>query len=329
MPRHSTNSISPRTGSSVPYGKPSQPSRIGRAIPLLFGAGGIALIAVALITGLVPQLPEAVSPALDLLARAGLDKGPLAMFGVLTIGVSFAMRRSAPVKDTTSERLAEQLERESQTVEAQFRESGATVEILRQDILAMQQMIKDGFEATANSTSSSQEAGNDRIFRLAASLDQLGAQVDRRLDVAHEELKGLIAASSDRACEATDRLMSRMEPNGDAASPLPLKPAIEQEAQPIYGGSSRDAMASFMNDLRSLPQDLISSADELDLMAPGEPGADLLSEADLEATAALSDDAPGPSSDASEDGLKLIDQMEQASASPPPLHTERGQNEGC
>lgn len=327
MQRHVTQPISPRTGSSVPYGKPSRPGLIGRTIPLLFAAGGVAMITIALVTGLAPQLPESVAPALDLLARAGLDKGPLAMFGLLTIGVSFGMRRNGPTEDTTSERLAEQLERESEAVEAQFREAGATVEMLRQDIVALQQAVKNGFDATATSASSSQEAGNDRIFRLAASLDQLGAQVDRRLDLAHEELKGLISASADRTREVTDELISRLGSQGDAD--LPLEPAVVPETQPIYGGSSSEAMASFMNDLRSLPQDLIGSGDELDIMAPGEPGADLLSEADVEATAALSDDESGSSSHASDDGLKLIDQMEQATASPPPLHPDGGHNGGC
>lgn len=326
MQRNATQSISPRTGSSVPYGKPSRPSLIGRAIPLLFAAGGVAMITVALVAGLAPQLPESVVPALDLLARAGLDKGPLALFGVLTIGVSLGMRRNGPTKDTTSPRLLEQLERESEAVEAQFREAGATVEMLRQDIVALQQSVKSGFEATATSASSSQEAGNDRIFRLAASLDQLGAQVDRRLDLAHEELKGLISASAERTREVTDQLMGLLGSQGDA--PLPLEPSAETGTQPIYGGSSREAMASFMNDLRSLPQDLISSEDELDIMAPGEPGADLLSEADLEVTAALAEDELGTSSVASDDGLKLIDQMEQASAAPPPLHPDGGHNEG-
>lgn len=324
MQRHATHSISPRTGSSVPYGKPSRPSLIGTALPLLFASGGAAMILVALVTAFVPQLPEAVSPVLDLLARAGLDKGPLAMFGVLTIGVSLAMQRSGPTTDTTSQRLAEQLERESQAVETQFREAGATAEMLRQDILTLQQTVKSGFEATATSTSSSQEASNDRIFRLAASLDQLGALVDRRLDLAHEELKALISASEERAREATDLLMNRLVPGGDL--PLPSEPTMEPAREPIYGGSSREAMASFMNDLRSLPKDLIGGADELELMANDEVGAELLSHADLEATAALSDDELNPTGLDSEDGLRLIDQMEQASSSPPP---EGGQNEGC
>ena len=326
MYRQANPSISPRTGSSVPYGKPSRPGLIGRAVPLLFAAGGFAMVTVALVTGLVPQLPEALSPVIDLLERAGLDKGPLAVFGALTIGVAFGMRRSWPAKDTSSERLAEQLERGFQAVETQFRESGATIEMLRQDILALQQSVKGGFEATANSTSSSQEAGNDRIFRLAASLDQLGAQVDRRLDLAHEELKGLISASADRTREATDRLMSQLGPASEAS--LAVQPDAEPRNQPIYGGSSREAMASFMNDLRSLPQDLIGSDEELDLTAAGESGADLLSEADLEATAALSDKELDTPATAPNEGLKLIDQMEQASTATPPLPPEGGHHEG-
>jgi hypothetical protein len=326
MYRHATPSISPRTGSSVPFGKPSRPGLIGRAVPLLFAAGGFAMATVALVTGLVPELPEALSPISDLLERAGLDKGPLAVFGTITIGVALVMRRSWPTKDTSSERLAEQLERGFQAVETQFRESGATIEMLRHDILALQQTVKSGFETTANSASSSQEAGNDRIFRLAASLDQLGAQVDRRLDLAHDELKRLISTSADRTCEATDRLMSQLGPAGEAS--LALQPADEPVNQPIYGGSSREAMASFMDDLRSLPQDLVSRSEELDLTATGESGADLLSEADMEAAAALSDEELDTTGTALNEELELIDRMEQASTATPPLPSEGGHHEG-
>ena len=73
--------ISPRTGSSVPYGKPSRPGVFSRTLPWLFGTFGVLLIATAGTTALMPELPAAAEPVLDVLDRAGLDKGPLAMLG--------------------------------------------------------------------------------------------------------------------------------------------------------------------------------------------------------------------------------------------------------
>ncbi len=315
MQRQATQSISPRTGSSVPYGKPSRPSLIGRSIPVLFGISGVALITVAAVTALVPQLPAAFAPVLDGLARAGLDKGPLAMFGLLTLGAAFGMRRPQP-KKAQGEQLESLLQREFQGVEAHVRESGAAVETLRQELAALKRSIESSFEAAEAATNTSQEASNDRIFRLAASLDQLGAQVDRRLDAARDELRSLISSSAESQREATEQLMDQVNRAASEPEAITDHPEPEHDHSPIYTGNTKEAMASFMNDLRSLPKDLLEDPGELEAMTGGDVDGGLA--ATSEPAAALpAQDQPVPEQ-RPDDRLKLIDQMEHGSTEPYP-----------
>lgn len=325
MQRHANQTISPRTGSSIPYGKPSRPSLIGRSIPVLFGTFGVALIAVAAVTALVPQLPAAFAPVLDGLTRAGLDKGPLAMFGLLTVGTAFGMRRPQP-KEADDTQLEELLQREFQAMEAHVRDSGAAVATLRQDLAALQHSIGSGFEAAEAAASTSKEASNDRIFRLAASLDQLGAQVDRRLDAARQDLRSLITSSAESQRDATEQLIAQMIK--DAQEPKGEEPHTDAEAarEPIYGGNPKEAMASFMDDLRSLPQDLMEDPAELNSMAEGELA--MASDATNEPAAALPAPDPAGPGEGNDDRFRLIDEMEQNTAEPYPLRPGEGNVEG-
>ncbi len=321
MQRQANQSISPRTGSSIPYGKPSRPSLVVRPIPMLFGVTGVALIAVAAVTALVPDLPAEFAPVLDGLARAGLDKGPLAMFGLLTLGAAFGMRRPA-AKKASGERLEDLLEREFQGVEAHVRESGAAVEVLRQELAALKHSIENGFKISEAATNTSQEASNDRIFRLAASLDQLGAQVDRRLDAARDELRSLITSSAEVQREAAEQLMGQMVKSTSDQVAAAGHEEVADEHSPIYTGNPKEAMASFMDDLRSLPKDLLETPDALEATTGGDP--DLAMSAPDEPAAALPAQDQPPSEPRPDDGLKLIDQMEQGSTGPHPFSEGQG-----
>ena len=304
--------ISPRTGSSVPYGKPSRPGVFSRTLPWLFGTFGVLLIATAGTTALMPELPAAAEPVLDVLDRAGLDKGPLAMFGLLTLAVAFAMRPSRSGAAATSAAPAIQ-EREFRGLEERVRETGEALEAARNEIGALRQELNTGFEAARSASATADEAGNDRIFRLAASLDQLGAQVDRRMTQMQQGLETAIetAAAATRAAHeqsVRDLTLQGAAP-AETASPAAGETTGDGDAStPIYGDDPKQAMASFMADLRSLPQDLLDTAEELAV------GGDALEE--------LKQD----------DGLRLIDRMEDDAAEPegdpvPPLFPEMGQGE--
>lgn len=324
MRHHSTTSISPRTGSSVPFGKPSRASRprlAGSVVSLAFGAFGASLIVVAFVTALVSDLPAEVSPLLEGLERAGLDKGPLAMFGLLTIGVALGMRRAQPQERSTKD-LVEHRERELQGLENHFRESSAAVEALRKEVHSIHHFMDTGFEAIQTASHNSQEAGNDRIFRLAASLDQLGALVDRKLDTTRDELKEMIATSEQGHRAAIDAQLSiaaGQESTHDA-------PSGDDTPKPVYPGNSTEAMASFMADLRSLPQDLLEGSEEL-ASAPEGQG-EIAPPVDPGPAAALPHEDPVSSDHGLNEGLKLIDQMEREPSSTPPLFPEMGPGEG-
>ena len=329
MQRHSTTSISPRTGSSMPYGKPGHPGRFGRMLPLLFGTFGAGLIVVAAVTALVPQLPAELDPLLEGLNRAGLDKGPLAMFGLLTLGVAFSMRRPRSIQGGTSA-LHEHWEREHQNIEASFQETHASMEALRQEVHAAHQFTGEGFEAAEAANAHREEAGKDRLYRLATSLDQLGALVSQRMEATRGELERLLSDSLEAHRSTIEGLLQSavQAAQSPAAEPadLPMAPRPTEATRPIYTGSPTEAMASFMADLEALPQDLVDGPAELADLGLERPEGET-DPAGQEPAAALPHPEASSPTPGLEDGLKLIDQMSQHPASSPPLFPEVREDE--
>ena len=332
MQRQELRNISPRTGSTVPYGKPKRERRLGGFPAALFGLAGLALIATAGVTAFVPELPAEVAPLLNALDRAGLDKGPLALFGLLTVAAAFAMRRSGAASPGAGARGATE-GRALLALEERVAETGQALDAIHAELAALRQELHSGLETTRASSETADAAANDRVFRLAASLDQLGAFVDQRMQQVEQQVGSSVEAAlaawrptalpaPSTAAFPTDRPTDpRVDdaPRPDAAAAAsgshpgePAAPAAEPESSPeALRLSTEEELGGFMEDLRALPHDLLDTAGELAAMA-----------GDAQEEVAREEAAR-------EEGLRLIDRMEEEHSTPldnsaPPLFPGMG-----
>lgn len=153
---------------------------------LAFGAGSMG---VALLTALTPPSVAAIGKVAEILDRVGLDKGPLMMFGVLSTAMGFALYRleKASQGGSAATDAASFAQSNASSIELQSEILGSVQSELGQirgELAAARQEAQD---ARTESNGNNGEA-SDPLFRLAASLDQLGAHIDKRVDKARREM---------------------------------------------------------------------------------------------------------------------------------------------
>ena len=167
----------------------------GEILPFGFIAIGATTMGMAVLTALTPPPAPFLAKAAGMLDQVGFDKGPLLMFGLLSTAMGFALwklekasRGGSAAADAASfaGSNAKGLESQSAILGSVQAELGA----LRGEIALARQEAK---EAKAANPENNGEA-SDPIFRLAASLDQLGAQVDKRIDKARREMVEAVAS---------------------------------------------------------------------------------------------------------------------------------------
>lgn len=163
--------------------------KAGQLLPIGFLAFGAATMGTAVLTAITPAPAAFVGKLAGMLDQVGLDKGPLLMFGVLSTAMGFALSKLGKSGHGSSAALSA----------ANFAQSNASSIELQKEILVSVQgelsvirgeIARARQEAQAAKEEASADGngeGNDPLFRLAASLDQLGAQIDKRIDKARRE----------------------------------------------------------------------------------------------------------------------------------------------
>jgi hypothetical protein len=187
----------------------SERSSLGVAFawPVLCTSGlGLVLLAAALQTGLV----DASTWPMRALVAAGFDVGALCCtgailfgFGMLARSVRGTVRALASCNDTSSleQTLDGRLEAwqgATATVRAQQEALQSALVVLDQKLEAIRQEARVG-------------SAKDAIFRLAASLDQLGARVDQRLVEVRASLQDGIQVVGQKVEAARDELGLRFQ----------------------------------------------------------------------------------------------------------------------
>ncbi len=198
-------SSAPNTATSAPSERSSFGPAVAWALLGIVGAG-LVLAAIALQTG---HLPANAWPMRGLIA-AGFDAGALGSTGLVLCGLALLARslRShalalargndlAPLERVLDERM-DMWNGSAQALQAQQLALQGALAGLEQKIETMRQ------ESRAASA-------KDAIYRMAASLDQLGARVETRLADARGTLEHSIQGVGDRVEQAREQLSRRFQ----------------------------------------------------------------------------------------------------------------------
>jgi len=158
--------------------------RVG-LVGFLFLAGGVALAALGLVSNLRPLPRPELSRVTWVLERVGLEGGHLLLAGLLfaVVGVVLFALRSFHLLLGVDRQTAEALGDLIAANEAQTRSIDgieSLVAVLRQEVAEAHVVLRDQASVFAK-----REAENP-LFRLAASLDQLGARIDRGILAARD-----------------------------------------------------------------------------------------------------------------------------------------------
>ncbi|MEO1699254.1 MAG: hypothetical protein AAFU73_18330 [Planctomycetota bacterium] len=162
--------------------------------------GGLSALAVALAT--VPP-NAALGSVVQTMERIGLDKGPLFLFGAGIAGVGLALRgqrraRASGGAGPSLDAVADHVTSEIESLTAILGGIQVEVNAVRADV---HETRREMAESRSNSAPGAGEA-SDPMFRLAASLDQLGARVDKRMDAARKEMLGAVQAVAQKVEQA-------------------------------------------------------------------------------------------------------------------------------
>jgi hypothetical protein len=154
-------------------------SKSGPASLLITGGVLLWIGAAALMTlpGFIPQYTWIFRHA----AKHGITSGPLMLFGLCLCGLGFIARAIAAPKD----------EQEESQQRLRFDQLASELALVRQgidsscaDLATVRSTTQSALElAQAEQANAASENRQDAIFRLAASLDQLGARIDQRVQV--------------------------------------------------------------------------------------------------------------------------------------------------
>lgn len=154
---------------------------ISGVAPWALMVSGAGLAGIAILTAAMPVQGGAIGSVVNILNRVGLDKGPLFLFGATIGALGFALARFEKAARAASanqdelgfgEQIADDLEGQAAIMAALQGEVGAA----RAELAELHRETHSMAESQKNNTAS------DPMFRLAASLDQLGAQIGRHLD---------------------------------------------------------------------------------------------------------------------------------------------------
>ncbi len=186
------------------FNKKAEGGFIGAAAPMALMVSGAGLAGLALITAVAPAQVGAIAKVADLLNRVGLDKGPLFLFGATIGALGFALSRVERAASSASrgqdelglgEQIAGDLEGQSAIMAALQGELGAA----RTEIAELHRETQESAQSSGNTAS-------DPMFRLAASLDQLGAQIGKHLDAVEKKVQSSIATLQISIRESDERL---------------------------------------------------------------------------------------------------------------------------
>lgn len=339
------NQVSARAVQAQAYGAGSGGGIFTRLTAAGLVITGTVVTGAAVLTAAMPVDNEQLQMAMGAMDRLGLDKGPLALFGVVFIGLGMALTRLGKI--TGGSRDAKNAAAHSERTTGELESVGAIMATVQIEVNALRLEIgevrREIQEARTEDTPQvgGGDTANDPMFRLAASLDQLGARVDKRIDGSRKEMLEAVREMSQTIQDVTQEQTEaareqRAEFEGLRMDMADLhaeasrvdKGTIEAPATtPVQKGPAIERVATSA-ETAALPRELSDSAKAAEGRAAASPLAPLPSPPKAPAPAQEADETfdfaspPAPIPHPSE-GLELLDKMEDGvvreTDSTPPL----------
>lgn len=173
-------------------------------MPIGFIAAGAILCAVGVLTAL-PTAPHPIVETLaEALGRAGLDKGPLLMSGLFMAALGIIAGQvqraggGAGQDDGTAEAM-DALASDVEAVSAILASVQGELSSIRSDAQELRRRSDD-----EKQSKEANGEGSDPMFRLAASLDQLGATIGKRVEAVRGEMLEAVEAVRERVADTQD-----------------------------------------------------------------------------------------------------------------------------
>ena len=230
--------------------------RGGTALPLFTGLVGFSCAAAAIGTAALPASVGGVGRIASLLERLGLDEGPLALFGLSLCALAATMWRAG--RATAAARASEEASLVGQQVLGDLGAQAAVLASLRAELGATRMEVAELRQESGASFTDGGNAASSPLFRMAASLDQLGANVSTRIDATRAEFLGAVEGLTARVEELKEASIR----GGASRETSEQRELIEglREAQLRSASENRDRFESVRSELTGLIEAVASLA---------------------------------------------------------------------
>ena len=254
--------------------------------------GGVLMMLAGIALVVAPTfLPQYAWVARSLAAR-GVTSLPIAIGGVLMCGIALASRSSRASLDVTASAIAATRET-SPAVEAlaqQIATLGDGLQAIRIEFVYLKDALQSQFDRMQTTPQTQDSGAGDAVYRMAASLDQVGMRIEERFNAGHRELGEsvrAVAASLETVREECANLRTKLDEVRERAPEIEVQPAPKDE---VYADGWSDEQED-----RSARLGLLDMLDDLGRLLPAKPAADVDDEPALE---------PDPFTSAQDEGWK-------------------------
>ncbi len=233
---------------------------------LMIAVGVLALLGGAVLT-LGPRLSWKLAQISGGFKYLGVEGGTLAMGGMLLAALGLIRRAIANSKSADdANAMVDQLASEVVQMHSTLDEVEKSAEAMREELQELKSAIESLTEAQRSTPVVAQAPSNDdAMFRIAASLDQLGARVEQRLKAQHESMQ--------ESLEDLNEVVDAVRKNMDEvfAGVAEQNAAAVETGAPTVDASAQSAAPNASDDSEPY-QAPLGLLDELDDPAPNAPG---------------------------------------------------------
>ncbi len=223
--------------------------------------GGVLMMLVGIALVVVPTFLPQYGWVVRSLAARGVTSLPFAIGGVLMCGIAFAGRSGRANLDVTASAIS--AARETSPAIAALAQQIATLgdglQAIRIEFVYLKDALQSQFDRMQSTPQSQDSGAGDAVYRLAASLDQVGMRIEERFNAGHRELGESVRALATALETLRDEhanLRTTLEEVRERAPEAKVEPAEAEEELYADGWNPEDEDRSARLGLLDMLDDL-------------------------------------------------------------------------